>query len=281
MNSMIETVIIEDNWDINVRSIEKIKALYSDIYVINEEYVLKITDINSGKKQKIINLCMSKAYEKKLPVPKIIRTKNGELLLAQNHRTYSVSSYLRGHPYDFKERSLAQAAQTLALFHLCFEKEIELEQQVRDICGSVYPYDLSGLKHYNEDVKFVIKLIEQSPELSIDLPRQIGHFDYTVGNLIFENNRMVGLIDFDIMRVSETARDVAIPLYRLTNSVAQQKVFLDSYNAVKQLSDIEIEAMHDLYVDEMKRKLIYTIRRYEISSKPFDVLFDRVKKMGL
>ena len=281
MNNTIETAIIEDNWDINVRSIERIKALYSDIYIINEEYVLKIADINSSKKQKIINLCMSTACEKKLPVPKIIKTKNGELLLAQNHRTYSVISYLRGCPYDFKEHSLVQAAQTLALFHLCFKKEIELEQRVKDVCGNVYPYDLSGLKHHNEDVKFVIKLIEQHPKLSIDLPQQIGHFDYTAPNLIFEKNRMVGLIDFDIMRVSETARDVAIALYRLTNSAAQQKVFLDSYNAVKQLSDVEIEAMHDLYVDEMKRKLIYTIRRYEISSRPFDILFNRVKKEGI
>ena len=72
---MIETAIIEDNWDINVRSIERIKALYSDIYIINEECVLKIADINSSKKQKIINLCMSTACEKKLPVPKIIKTK--------------------------------------------------------------------------------------------------------------------------------------------------------------------------------------------------------------
>lgn len=277
---MIKT-IIEDHWGIDVCNIEKIKALYSDVYVINEKYVLKITDINSGKKQKIINLCINKAYEKKLPVPKIIRTKSGELLLAQNHKTYSMSSYLPGHPYDFKECSLVRAAQTLALFHLCFKKELELERQVRDVCGDVYPYDLSGLKCHNEDVKFVIKLIEQPVALPIGLPRQIGHFDYTVGNLIFESDRMVGLIDFDIMRVSETARDVAIALYGLTNSVAQQEVFLSSYNAINQLSDVEIGTMYDLYVDEMKRKLIYTIRRYEMSSKPFDILFDRVKKMGL
>ena len=66
---MVKT-IIEDHWDINVCNIEKIKALYSDVYVINEKYVLKVTDINSSKKQKIINLCINKAYEKKLPIDK-------------------------------------------------------------------------------------------------------------------------------------------------------------------------------------------------------------------
>ena len=273
--------IVRSKWGIHNRSIEKINALYGDVYNLDNKYILKIININSNEKQGLINSFMNKAHEKGFPVPRTTQTKEGGLFFSESRKTYSLYDYISGNHYDFKEGSLIQAATTLARFHDEFEKELELEQEVEKVCGDVYPYDLSGIKYYTSEVREAVKLIDRSERFCVSLPRQIGHFDYIPSNLIFKNGKMIGLIDFDIMRVSEKARDLAISLHRLTKNELQKKLFLDSYGSINNLTDAELQSMNDLYFDEMKRKLIYTIRRYNISPKPFKVLFDRIKNEKL
>ena len=102
------------------------------------------------------------------------------------------------------------------------------------------------------------------------MPEQIGHFDFTPSNLLFYNNKLTGVIDFDIMRVSERARDVVITQRKISNTKEDRHSFLEIYNEANPLLEEELNSLDDLYFDEIRRKLIYTIRRYKKAPQEYE-----------
>ena len=113
---------------------------------------------------------------------------------------------------------------------------------------------------------------------AIKLPKQIGHFDFNPHNLIYnpKNYRIIALLDFDLIRVSQRARDIALGMHKISrvfgnkterkNDVGgsipnRTQIFLNGYNKIVKLTKKEESAIPDLIIDEGIRKIIYLLKK--------------------
>jgi homoserine kinase type II len=70
-----------------------------------------------------------------------------------------------------------------------------------------------ALSLYNDATQLLQPLQEQWNKTKQYLPQQLIHGDYGGGNLLFEHERPVAILDFDFMQVKERVFDVAYALY--------------------------------------------------------------------
>jgi Ser/Thr protein kinase RdoA (MazF antagonist) len=105
------------------------------------------------------------------------------------------------------------------------------------------------------------------------LPRQLGHYDYHPHNLLFDSrNKLTAILDFDLMRVSQRARDVALAMHKLARVYGSQTEakldigatildratdFLSAYQQLFPLAKHEVISMPHLLRDEVIRKIAY------------------------
>jgi Ser/Thr protein kinase RdoA (MazF antagonist) len=263
--------LLRDVWGIDAKVVVAKETTYSKVYFVDNTYVLKYNTINSIQKQELINHCMEICNID--TIQKVFKTKTGQNL----HYHYSLYEFKRCDTKDTDDLNfdmISQTAQTLALIHKTLAKEKDLEKRVSLTIGDVYPTETGDLSTYDdEDIAYTAQKIKDSlktkPHL-FNLPEQIGHFDFTPSNLIFYNNKLTGVIDFDIMRVSERARDVVITQRKISNREEDRHSFLEIYNEANPLLEEEINSLDDLYFDEIRRKLIYTIRRYKKAPQEYE-----------
>ena len=109
-----------------------------------------------------------------------------------------------------------------------------------------------------------------------NLPQQIIHSDLHPHNVLFKGQAAAAIIDFDCMRLSPVARDVAIATYRFGRQflVGQkmsetnlrkkakklQDQFLTAYQRINPLTPQEIKALPLLIKDEFLTKLLFVLR---------------------
>jgi len=126
--------------------------------------------------------------------------------------------------------------------------------------------------------KTIIEVGEKEKEISF-LPKQIIHSDLHPHNVLMVKNEVGALIDFDAMRLSQRARDMAFAIYRFgrqfligieENEAASRapqltKLFIGSYNSIDKpacagrLSEEEIRLMPILIKDEFLLKILFVL----------------------
>ena len=86
------TNILNKGWglkDITKLSTNKMAVnFYSSIYKVTiqkNDYILKVSNINNIKRQKIISKCINYLYQSNFPVPKIIKTTSGKYFFSYNN----------------------------------------------------------------------------------------------------------------------------------------------------------------------------------------------------
>lgn len=149
------------------------------------------------------------------PAPAIISTRRGETLLILNGEFYEIQEFIGGKPYERNNVShLITAARVLGLYHAYVKNFTSpaLCHGDRLYCPIALSYNLSILSKYSERCQdsafadFVEALVSHAGGLSLrlssfeQLSRLIIHGDYHAGNLIFKNDCIVGLVDYDKAR---------------------------------------------------------------------------------
>lgn len=71
----------------------------------------------------------------------------------------------------------------------------------------------SALSLYAEAIQLLSSLQARWQPVKAYLPRQLTHGDYGGGNLLFQQERVVAILDFDFLRVRERVFEVAYTLY--------------------------------------------------------------------
>jgi hypothetical protein len=270
--------LLYDLWGLVPSDIRVVKTDYSKIYIMDNKYVLKKSYVNTKDQQEVINDCLHNiSFD--TPVCKAITNYRGDFSLYP-YTLYKFSGY---NAKKFTSKMICESAKALGKLHHSLFVPTRTRLKIISVIGDVYPDDTRELTYYNKEMKFVIEQIKNSYSYISSnfqhLPMQIGHFDFNKSNLLFEGEKLSGIIDFDLMRYSEKARDFSIAIHKICDTTKERQLFLDTYTRYNELSAEEFSSLDDLYFDEIRRKLIYTIKRYYFSQKAFATIYNIFKDL--
>jgi homoserine kinase type II len=146
------------------------------------------------------------------PAPEILATKSGDTLLMHDRRFYEIQTYIDGVSYQ-RDRSphFHAAAAMLGRYHQSVQgfSNPNLREQGKRYCPGVLSNNLTKLmdawkSHQDPEVKRNFRLLKASVSELTDrfgrhpqLPEIVIHGDYHADNLIFKNDRIVGVVDYD------------------------------------------------------------------------------------
>jgi homoserine kinase type II len=149
------------------------------------------------------------------PAPAIVPTVSGETLCILGGEFYEIHGYIEGQPYDHDRTAhLEEAAVTLGRYHTHVQGFAPRAMRAR---GELYSptilrtnlTDLAEawrLDRDPESVQAVRELEAHAAELAAGfvqhgaLPHLVIHGDYYAGNLLFDGDRIVGVVDYDKAR---------------------------------------------------------------------------------
>lgn len=193
------------------------------VWTVNEDYILKMTQ--SGEEIKNNLLVASLLSEVGIAAQKVVETVSKERYVQVNEDYYVLLTKLKGHVLvDYYEGDYVSRAfylgQCLASLHEKL-KQIEVNYELWDnkmedeLSGWVKEEILHYLNHCSlpqqqqEQFKLIKSKFEMNfHELYVRLPRQVIHRDFHGGNLIFQDERLVGYIDFDLSQINARLFDV-------------------------------------------------------------------------
>ena len=193
---------------------------------VNENWVVKTTQGRYFLKRRHPHLrnpnviCAQHALVKHLcrtgfPTPVIIPTASGETLLALDDEFYEVHEYVEGTPYNHtRSEHFQEAARILGLYHThvqgCMPRAL---CDLSDLYSpTILRANLTNLTkawalERSTDLTQIARQLEaHATDLDARftkhgaLPHLVIHGDYYAGNLLFEGDRIVGVVDYDKAR---------------------------------------------------------------------------------
>jgi homoserine kinase type II len=210
------------------------------------------------------------------PVANLINTPCKTTFVELENEIYELYHYISGDLCDVERpRHCGFAAHTLAWYHhavaefdhpvLHWPYERYGPTALAGIVGQILE-DWRGQIGENLDL-LVTRLVEHTGDLTARfeecaaLPKLIIHGDYHAGNLIFQGDTVVGVVDFDLAHRDLRGMEVAEALIfftterskRLSNIVysgfldlKEMQRFIEIYNATTRLTEGEIQALPHL-----------------------------------
>jgi homoserine kinase type II len=225
------------------------------------------------------------------PVPRVLPATDGSLLLQTDAGPFALSNFVEGGYYDYDQPAhRIEAGRRLAQFHLLTETfpesmgEYELVQPVRE-WWTQPERELADIQAFFDGVDIRDEL-EQVREwlrglhagLSLEeldaLPAGWIHNDYHGRNVLFDDDRVVALLDYDKIQTAPYALEVAHAIFtfgrpfRGSEDIRLDFVreFLAGYEAVRPLSAAERRA---------------TIALMGMELPPFARIYEMVVRDGL
>ncbi|MGA2441637.1 MAG: phosphotransferase [Tepidisphaeraceae bacterium] len=228
---------------------------------------------------------------KQFPLPHLIGTrKENNSMLQWRNGVYEMFEYIPGQPYPQTLESTFDAGRILALYHKLLE---EFKSEWQPPSGSYHAASAvdSGLRaiaagvadtEENRDVVQLLRLLlesyrkstERVNSLGIDnWPKQIVHADWHPGNMLFRDNRVVAVIDYDSARLLPRIIDVANGALQFSiiggdDDVSKWpdyldesrfKRFLRGYDEVMLISQAEIRAIPFLMIEALIAEAVFPI----------------------
>jgi homoserine kinase type II len=228
---------------------------------------------------------------KQFPLPHLIGTrKENNSMLQWRNGVYELFEYIPGQTYPQTLESTFDSGRILALYHKLLE---EFKSEWQPPSGSYHNASAvdSGLRAIasgvteNEENKEVHNLLsfllssyrksaERVQSMGIDnWPKQIAHADWHPGNMLFRDNRVVAVIDYDSARLLPRIIDVANGALQFSiiggdDDVSKWpdylddnrfKRFLRGYDEVMLLSQAEIRTIPLLMTEALIAEAVFPI----------------------
>lgn len=227
-------------------------------------------------------------YQNGLPVPKIIRNKHGELLSrTPDGEAFFVQEFIEGDFFpteglDVNERQMVSAAQTLARFHKVMQEkkpQLDTPADIQDYTTesffssqkalSIWKDSLSLINQKTEIDTIDMQILGIAPQkikdiLALDvnhlnstmskMPSLLAHGDFTPQNLIFKDDEVVAIVDWELARyqprVWELLRAVCsfckterTEIFNTPLDIIKAKNFITAYEEINPLTKEEKEMM--------------------------------------
>ena len=187
-------------WDLHSESITQI---YSSVWQIGENYVLKVYDEPESLKRNI--MINSHLQSMGIPVGKLICTTEGEQYIEADGQYFFVAEKLQGNnivSLKFGNNIAQTMGEIIANLHIAFDSleekvvpwdnslSYEMNGWVRD------SFEKSGWQNISRDDYETV--VDNLMERYGDLPTGLIHRDVHFGNFLFDNKKFSGYIDFDL-----------------------------------------------------------------------------------
>lgn len=233
-------------------------------------------------------------------VSRVVRSLEGHLAVKEQKDIYALFDFIEGDYFSPNEQGFSMVAKEIAALHSAFYKFDKKQIEAIDSFSKKSKTYYNVIRSYSEkdllEIEAVIKTkkIDQGDRLVLEnlpfikeniievrnklkgpviLRRQIIHSDLHPHNIIMKKNEVAAIIDFDSMRLSERARDIAFAIYRFGRQflvgckaddsflVAPRltKLFINSYNEIDKISEEEINLMPALIKDEFLLKILFVL----------------------
>jgi homoserine kinase type II len=230
---------------------------------------------------------------KQFPLPHLIGTKReNNSMLQWRNGVYELFEYIPGQGYPQTLEATFDSGRVLALYHKLledFKSEWQppsgsyhgasaVEQGLRSIASSAN----AGLNTESNDVQqllsYLLRAYKRSAEAveqqGIDKwPRTIVHADWHPGNMLFRDNHVVAVIDYDSARLLPRVIDIANGALQFSiiggdEDVAKWpdypdesrfKRFLRGYDQVMLLSQAEIRTIPPLMIEALIAEAVFPI----------------------
>jgi Ser/Thr protein kinase RdoA (MazF antagonist) len=211
----------------------------------------------------------------RFPAPRLLRTLTDETFVVLDGQWYEIQEFIDGEPYDHQRTAhLEQAAATLGMYHRCVRGfGATAFHSLPDLYAPATVHSLLQRLVSAERLKGDPSLPDLTRHLdaeAFDLalrfarhrtpPRLIIHGDYYADNLIFEGDRIVGVVDYDRARAEPRVTELAEALiYFASPQTGHMRhivypgvldwepfcLFLQSYGQAISLEDGEAQALPD------------------------------------
>ena len=256
-----------------VRRIKKFKQgwVNNNFHILTEkgEYVMQISGkkLSKNKKQKlqlqfeVLSYLKEKEFPYDFPLP--IRNKKGEYLVRYNKKPCWIYPYISGKIINkLAPSQIKEVGKALGQYHILmknfktnykyvFEKYKYFNKQFQKLTKIIKnrKIDILVKKSYPFIYSMHNKIKERKYKINV-LP---CHSDFNKSNLLFNNNKLTGIIDFDNITLAPRASDVALGIRRLgfiSRKIKNNQIqlFLEGYESVWSLTKKEKEILIPLMI---------------------------------
>lgn len=226
---------------------------------------------------------------KQFPLPHLIGTKKeNNSMLQWRNSVYELFEYIPGQSYPQTLESTFDSGRVLALYHKLLH---EFQSEWQPASGSYHaaPSVEQGLKlipktlqtneaDLDELLRFLLESYRHGAQMAehqgLDRwPKQIVHADWHPGNMLFRDNRVVAVIDYDSARQLPRIIDIANGALQFSIIGGDEDVskwpeyldetryrrFLRGYDEVMLLSEAEIRATPWLMIEALIAEAVFPI----------------------
>ncbi|KKU13876.1 MAG: Homoserine kinase [Candidatus Magasanikbacteria bacterium GW2011_GWC2_45_8] len=235
-------------------------------------------------------------------VSRVIKNENGELVMKVGEDIIALFEFIEGEYFSPTEERFASVAKAIAKMHASFDllsenfvnQVAEFSEETKAYYNIIKEYSVRDFDVIREIIEkkvtkddsdravlekiplFIVTVaeIKSFEKLWLSLPRKIIHSDLHPHNVLFKNNVVVAILDFDAVRISQRGRDVAFALYRFGRQFLVNKnldqvkllgpemrdIFIKSYRQIQAISDEDVVLMPLLLKDEFINKVLLVLK---------------------
>lgn len=289
-----ETIKQVDEWETRSNNFQiKVK----DGSKIKKVVLRKHIRFNDPKRIILIDKVLNFLAQKGTKVPKVIKTDNGKDLFFENGHYWQLFQFTEGDHFKGTINQLKQTAQEIAKLHLAL-KLCKIPLPKIDIDKSANPIDWKRIidiarkknqisdQVFISNIDFILEnfmLSSEKLQKSKGLRTQIIRGDLHPHDTIFAKNKFESFLDFEGMKKSQLARDVANACHRFTRQyvVYQKKpwiktlpyaikTFLNEYQKINPLNEKESALLPFFIIDETLGKIYRILARHYIQQTALD-----------
>ena len=271
--------------------IDSIKVLSEGInsknYLIfsnNKKYVLKIVNQQISSSRNLEKICtlISFCNENNVPTPKVFRN-NDDKFVNKQYNSY-LTNFVLGNYYTQKNMQMKNLAVEIAYLHKILKKyNITITSSSKRIYNILSYNELKQIKEKiknknqpNHIDRLIIKNFRMLENYIRDTPTnkfkklpQLIHGDLHQKNILFQNNKISSILDFNAVRYGDKLEDVAFTSYRFSiNNKTIKKVansimnFIETYSENNYISTKKKNEIHYLFLEEILRRISFILRNY-------------------
>lgn len=301
-NNMLSMWIHEKEIDVNGESQNKIDR-ETHVWSVGDEYILKMSRSEEEIKK---NIYISQLLLKEgIPVQKVISTLEGNNYIKINNKYYAIFDKIQGNVLsDYYEGNYIARGyylgKCLGELHKALKKITDNLDGNEDIYDNFIMDEINGefknnIDGYIEKSPLAKKDIEIFSDIYQDirnnftksykkLPRQIIHRDFHGKNLIFNNGKLAGYVDFDLSEKNARLYDLCYFCTGALASVFDNKIRRKRWVLFAKKVILGYKSVIDMTVEEEKniKNMLYVIQLSMVSyfiEKKYEYIADINIKM--